>query len=110
EALATARHDGDRVFVLGGGSNILVGDAGFSGLVVQIGLAGVAIEMHDDHAIVAVAAGVMWDDFVAQMVDARLAGIECLSGIPGLVGATPIQNVGAYGQDVAETIIEVRAL
>jgi UDP-N-acetylmuramate dehydrogenase len=105
---ALASHD--RVLVLGGGSNLVVGDAGWPGLVVQIGLAGVEIDLRDDHAIVTAAAGVGWDDFVAQMVAAELSGVECMSGIPGLVGATPMQNVGAYGQEVADTITRVRAL
>src|SRR5262245_11588012 len=99
-----------RILVLGGGSNLVVGDAGWSGLVVQIALPGVDVALHDDHAIVTVGAGVVWDDLVAQMVAADLAGVECLSGIPGLVGATPMQNVGAYGQEVADTITRVRAL
>ena len=99
-----------RVLVLGGGSNLVVPDAGWPGLVIQIGLPGVDIALADDHAIVTAGAGVVWDDFVAQMVAAELAGVECLSGIPGLVGATPMQNVGAYGQEVADTITRVRAL
>jgi len=94
-----------RVLVLGGGSNLVVGDDGFDGAVLEIALRGIAI----DCDTVSVAAGVAWDDFVAQMVDAGRAGIECLSGIPGLVGATPMQNVGAYGQEVADTIVHVRA-
>jgi UDP-N-acetylmuramate dehydrogenase len=98
------------VLVLGGGSNLVVGDAGWDGLVVQIGLSVIEVELKSDHAIVTAAAGVVWDDFVAQMVAAELAGIECLSGIPGLVGATPMQNVGAYGQEVADTLVRVRAL
>jgi UDP-N-acetylmuramate dehydrogenase len=102
--------DEPRVLVLGGGSNLVIGDGGWDGLVVQIGLPGVDIERHDDHAIVTAAGGVVWDDFVAQMVEAELAGVECLSGIPGLVGATPMQNVGAYGQEVANTLVRVRAL
>ena len=85
-------------------------DGGFPGLVIQLAIAGVVIDRHDDHALVTANAGVVWDDFVAQMIDEGLAGIECLSGIPGLVGATPMQNVGAYGQEVADTIIAVRVL
>jgi UDP-N-acetylmuramate dehydrogenase len=105
EALATD----DRVLILGGGSNVLVSDAGWDGLVLQVGIEGVEIRLHDDHAIVSAFAGVVWDDFVAQIVEAKLVGLECLSGIPGLVGATPMQNVGAYGQEVADTIVRVRA-
>jgi UDP-N-acetylmuramate dehydrogenase len=108
--LADAVKSDDRILVLGGGSNLVVGDAGWPGLVVHLALPGVDIARRDDHAIVTAAAGVVWDDFVAQMVDAELSGVECMSGIPGLVGATPMQNVGAYGQEVADTITRVRAL
>ena len=108
--LDAALRSDPRVLVLGGGSNLVVGDGGWDGLVVQIGLPGVDIDMHGDHAIVTAGAGIVWDDFVAEMVNAELAGVECLSGIPGLVGATPMQNVGAYGQEVADTITRVRAL
>ena len=99
-----------RILVLGGGSNLLVGDAGWDGLVIQIGMPGVDVALADDHALVTVGAGVVWDDFIAQMVAAELTGVECMSGIPGFVGATPMQNVGAYGQEVADTITRVRAL
>lgn len=94
----------DNVLVLGGGSNLVVRDGGFDGLVMQMAIPGVSI----DGTRVSVGAGVVWDDFVAQMVDAKLHGVECMSGIPGLVGATPMQNVGAYGQEVADTITAVR--
>ena len=102
DALALAGDD--PVLVLGGGSNLVVRDGGFPGLVMEMAIAGV----HVDGTRVSVGAGVVWDDFVAQMVDARLHGIECMSGIPGLVGATPMQNVGAYGQEVSDTITCVR--
>ena len=95
-----------RLFVLGGGSNLLVSDAGFDGLVLHIALRGVQI----DGAALSAAAGEDWDALVARSVDAGLAGIECLSGIPGTVGGTPVQNVGAYGQEVGETISSVRVL
>lgn len=108
--LRAALRGDPRVLIIGGGSNLVIGDAGWDGLVVQIALPGVDIAMRDDRAQVTVGAGVNWDDFVAQMVAAELAGVECLSGIPGLVGATPMQNVGAYGQEVADTITCVRAL
>jgi len=104
--LREALTSSERIFILGGGSNLLISDAGFDGLVIRIDLRG--IDFRDDLAIVA--AGEPWDDFVAMAVDRGLAGIECLSGIPGLTGATPIQNVGAYGQDVSETIDRVEAL
>ncbi|MGE5184775.1 MAG: UDP-N-acetylmuramate dehydrogenase [Acidobacteriota bacterium] len=95
----------DDILVLGGGSNLVIGDAGWPGVVLEIALRGVSIDCHS----VSVAAGVVWDDLVAQMVRAGRAGVECLSGIPGLVGATPMQNVGAYGQEVSDTITSVRA-
>jgi UDP-N-acetylmuramate dehydrogenase len=110
EALALADRDHLRVLVLGGGSNLVVGDRGWDGLVIQIAFGGVEIRMDDEAAVVSAFAGVVWDDFVAQMVDAKLVGVECLAGIPGLAGATPMQNVGAYGQEVADTIVLVRAL
>jgi UDP-N-acetylmuramate dehydrogenase len=91
------------IFLLGGGSNLLIADEGFDGLVIHLNLRGVTFE--EDH--VTVAAGEPWDAFVALAVSRGLAGIECLSGIPGSTGATPIQNVGAYGQEVAETIAYV---
>jgi UDP-N-acetylmuramate dehydrogenase len=96
----------ESVLVIGGGSNLVIGDRGFSGRVVQLGVPGVAI----DGDTVRVGAGVVWDDFVGEMVAAGRTGIECLSGIPGLVGATPMQNVGAYGQEVADTITCVHAM
>ncbi|MBA3819207.1 MAG: UDP-N-acetylmuramate dehydrogenase, partial [Deltaproteobacteria bacterium] len=110
EALALAAAASEPVLVLGGGSNLVVGDRGWDGLVIQMALDTVKIRLATSDAVVSAFAGVAWDDFVAQMVDAQLAGTECLSGIPGLVGATPMQNVGAYGQEVADTIVLVRAL
>lgn len=94
------------LFVLGGGSNLLVSDAGFPGLVLQIGIMGVKDR---GDGIFEVGAGEVWDEFVERMVEAQMQGIECLAGIPGSVGGTPVQNVGAYGQEVAETIVSVRA-
>ncbi len=96
---------GIRVFVLGGGSNILVSDSGFDGLVIRIGLRGV---VEEDGGVFRVAAGEDWDALVARTVDRNCAGMECLAGIPGSVGGTPVQNVGAYGQEVAQTIASVR--
>ena len=98
------------LFILGGGSNLLISDDGYKGLVLQIDLRGVVVESEDEFATVKVAASEPWDSFVATAVAHRWAGIECLSGIPGSTGATPIQNVGAYGQDVSETIIRVEVL
>lgn len=110
EGLAWARERDRRVFILGGGSNLLISDEGFDGLVIQIGLRGITVESEDEFAMVKAGAGEPWDAFVAFAVERGYAGIECLSGIPGLTGATPIQNVGAYGQDVSETIVRVEAL
>jgi UDP-N-acetylmuramate dehydrogenase len=98
------------LFILGGGSNLLISDDGFKGLVLQIDLRGVVVESEDEFATVTVAAAEPWDSLVATAVEHGWAGIECLSGIPGSTGATPIQNVGAYGQDVSETIIRVEVL
>ena len=108
EALRWADERGLRVLILGGGSNMVVADAGFDGLVVRMATRGRHINA--DTGVVTAAAGEPWDDLVADTVSRGLAGLECLSGIPGLVGATPIQNVGAYGQDVADTIRRVRVL
>lgn len=97
------------VFILGGGSNILVSDAGFDGLVIHIAIKGIQNEPAADGGMILHAgSGENWDDLVAYAVDNGLAGIECLSGIPGNVGGTPVQNVGAYGQEVSETIVTVR--
>ena len=97
------------VFVLGGGSNLLVADHGFPGLVMKIGLTGIDWETHRDKAVVRAGAGEEWDRLVGLCVDRDLAGVECLSGIPGSVGGTPVQNVGAYGQEVSEVLVSVRA-
>ena len=94
------------VQILGGGSNVLFSDRGYDGLVLKIALGGVEFSGN----IATVAAGESWDLFVHSSIERGLAGIECLSGIPGLAGATPIQNVGAYGQEVQETIVAVQAL
>src|SRR5579859_1738118 len=99
---------GDPLLVLGGGSNLVVSDNGFPGTVLRVATAGVAVSQVDDLVSVTVAAGENWDKLVEWAVSEKLAGIECLAGIPGLAGATPIQNVGAYGQEVAATITGVR--
>lgn len=102
---------GEPVLILGGGSNVLVADAGFDGTVVYTGrVRGVRAEdvAACSGAFIEVACGEPWDAFVASRVEAGHAGVEALSGIPGLVGATPIQNVGAYGQEVSQTIARVR--
>ena len=108
DALRWARDEGQTVFILGGGSNLLISDSGFQGLVVQLDLRGITVESEDaDTVMVKAAASEPWDAFVAYTVENGWAGVECLSGIPGSTGATPIQNVGAYGQDVSETIARV---
>ena len=101
------------ILVVGGGSNLVVADAGFGGTVVEVATSGVRADVEGDDptcggVLVTVAAGERWDDFVAQAVERGWVGVEALAGIPGLVGATPIQNVGAYGQEVAQTIARVR--
>lgn len=98
------------LLVLGGGSNLVVGDAGFDGTVVRIGTRGRAAVREGSHVLVTAQAGEPWDAFVSAAVAEGLVGVECLAGIPGLVGATPMQNVGAYGQDVSDTIVSLRAL
>jgi UDP-N-acetylmuramate dehydrogenase len=95
----------DDVLILGGGSNLVVGDVGFDGTVVKVATRGIERDGDTLH----VAAGEVWDDVVRRAIAQGLAGIECLSGIPGSAGATPIQNVGAYGQEVSDTIVSVRA-
>lgn len=104
DAFKFAEENDFNLFVLGGGSNVLIADEGFDGLVLQIALKGIVVK---DNLIMA-QAGEDWDEFVAFCVEKNLAGIECLSGIPGFVGGTPVQNVGAYGQEVSETIVAVR--
>ncbi len=109
-ALTWASRDQQRVLILGGGSNMLVSDEGFQGLVIDLDLLGTSFEQFDGSSVIVEAhAGEDWDSLVQTCVDRSLAGFECLSGIPGSVGATPIQNVGAYGQEVAETIVDLKA-
>jgi UDP-N-acetylmuramate dehydrogenase len=96
--------------VLGGGSNLVIDDAGVDALVMRVALRGVECRELGGAVEVTAAAGEPWDDLVRHAVERGWAGLECLSGIPGLVGATPIQNVGAYGQEVSDTITAVRAL
>jgi UDP-N-acetylmuramate dehydrogenase len=98
------------LFVLGGGSNLVVADAGWPGLVLKVGLIGIEYEGDLQNMLFHAGAGEPWDDLVALSVSKDCAGIECLSGIPGTVGGTPVQNVGAYGQEVSETITQVTAL
>ena len=109
EAVGDLDARGERLLVLGGGSNLVVSDEGFDGTVLRMTTRGIEIAPGDEEAVlVTAAAGEPWDDLVARSVAEGLAGVECLAGIPGLVGAVPMQNVGAYGQDVSETIVLVR--
>jgi UDP-N-acetylmuramate dehydrogenase len=114
EAVSAADAAGEPVLVLGGGSNLVVADEGFDGTVVEVATSGISADIGDSDdpscggAVVTVAAGENWDDLVARAVDRGWVGVEALSGIPGSVGATPIQNVGAYGQEVAQTLASVR--
>ena len=113
EAVATVRKaaaDGHPVLVLAGGSNVVIGDAGFPGTVLLLRTRGIrAVETGPRSVVVRVAAGEPWDAFVEYAVGNGYSGVECLAGIPGSAGATPIQNVGAYGQEVAHTIVAVHA-
>ena len=112
DALVDADTAGEPVLVLGGGSNLVVADSGFAGTVIEVATTGAEIEADDEPtcggATVTVAAGESWDDVVALAAERGWVGIEALSGIPGSVGATPVQNVGAYGQEVSQTIARVR--
>ena len=99
------------LFALGGGSNLLVADSGFPGLILQVALLGEPrVEYVGDCVLYHVPAGFDWNDFVRRACDEGLSGVECLAGIPGMVGGSPIQNIGAYGQEVAQTISSVRVL
>ena len=109
-AHAWARKRSVPLRVLGGGSNLVVADAGVDALVVRIALRGLTHRERGGAVELTAAAGEPWDGVVARSVERGWAGLECLSGIPGLVGATPIQNVGAYGQEVSDTVVAVRAL
>lgn len=110
EALRWARENRQPVQVLGGGSNTVFPDEGFPGLVLHVAVEGVRFRDEERGTVVDAAAGENWDDLVGESVERGLTGIECLSGIPGTVGAAPIQNVGAYGQELAETLLHVECL
>lgn len=109
EAVAFASERSLPLFILGGGSNLLVSDAGFAGVVLHIAMHGILEDRDDTGVRLEVGAGEGWNDVVLYAVERSYAGIECLAGIPGNAGGTPVQNVGAYGQEVAETITRVRA-
>ena len=108
DAVAAADAAAEPVLLLAGGSNVVIADEGFAGTVVHVASSGVAPRAAEDRVELTVAAGEPWDGVVARSVDEGLAGLECLSGIPGSTGATPIQNVGAYGQEVSATVVGVR--
>ena len=111
EAVEFARSRQLPLFVLGGGSNVVIADTGYAGLVLKVEINEVSrISGSHGQVIFVTGAGHDWDTLVKETVEAGCAGLECLSGIPGTVGGTPVQNVGAYGQEVSETILEVRAL
>jgi len=109
-AVAFGRSRNLPLFVLGGGSNLVISDAGWPGLVLKVGITGIDERNENGKAIFDVGAGEEWDKFAARAVARNCAGVECLSGIPGSVGGTPVQNVGAYGQEAAETIESVLTL
>jgi UDP-N-acetylmuramate dehydrogenase len=110
QAVRAADRSDEPLLVLAGGSNVVVADDGFAGTVVLVRTRGVSVQRDGSNLVrLVVQAGEVWDELVARCATEGLAGIECLSGIPGSAGATPIQNVGAYGQEVAETVISVTA-
>ncbi len=110
EAVEFSRTQDLPLFVLGGGSNVVISDAGWPGLTLKVAITGVEEHAANSMVMFEVGAGEQWDRFVTRAVGRNCAGVECLSGIPGSVGGTPVQNVGAYGQEVAETIESVLAL
>jgi UDP-N-acetylmuramate dehydrogenase len=110
ECLRRADRERLAVQVLGGGSNIIFPDQGFPGLVLRVELAGLDCREDGPSAFLTAGSGEMWDEVVRWSVASNLGGIECLSGIPGLVGATPIQNVGAYGQEISDTLVSLQAV
>lgn len=109
-AVAAARTRKLELFVFGGGSNLVIADAGWPGLALKIGILGINHVHGHGRAIFEAGAGEEWDAFVAMVVAHNCSGVECLSGIPGSVGGVPVQNVGAYGQEAADTIVAVQAL
>jgi UDP-N-acetylmuramate dehydrogenase len=110
EAVEFSRSRSLPLFILGGGSNVVISDAGWPGLVLKIGITGINHRHGHEEVVFEAGAGEDWDKFVGLVVAHNCAGIECLSGIPGSLGGTPVQNVGAYGQEVASTIESVLAL
>jgi UDP-N-acetylmuramate dehydrogenase len=109
EVVRRADEAGERLLVLGGGSNVVLPDEGVDGTVLRVAVHGLAASSHGDRVLLTAAAGEEWESFVGLCVADRLVGVEALSGIPGLVGASVVQNIGAYGQDVSQTVVGVRA-
>ena len=109
-AVRRAKRSGHELRILGGGSNLVVADAGVDAAVLRLTEAETKLDERGHHVLALVAAGTVWDDWVRYTVERGWPGLECLSGIPGQVGGTPIQNVGAYGQEVAETVTRLRVL
>lgn len=110
DAVRTADAAGEPLLIVGGGSNLVAADAGWDGVVVRVESTGVEVRTHDDVVCVTADAGVVWDELVARSVAAGWSGLAAMSGIPGLTGATPVQNVGAYGSEVADSIVELQVL
>ncbi|EKJ87580.1 UDP-N-acetylmuramate dehydrogenase [Leptospira meyeri] len=111
KALEFSKTQNQTFYILGGGSNTIFRDSGFPGVVFQMQIPGIrCLDTNDDYTFYQVGAGVPWDQFVEYTVKQGLAGIECLSGIPGSVGASPIQNIGAYGQEVKDSIVNVECM
>jgi UDP-N-acetylmuramate dehydrogenase len=110
EAVEFSRSRNLPLFTLGGGSNLVISDAGWPGLVLKIGITGINHRHGRDEVIFEVGAGEDWDKFVGMVVTHNIAGLECLSGIPGTAGASPVQNIGAYGEEVANSIESVLVL
>jgi UDP-N-acetylmuramate dehydrogenase len=109
EAVAFAKDKGVPFFVLGGGSNLLIADAGFNGLVIKVEIMGKEVKKKEEGDIVTAGAGEMWDDFVHWTIDQGFNGLENLSAIPGTVGAVPVQNIGAYGAEASQFVSSVHA-
>lgn len=109
EAHAFAEEHNLPLFVLGGGSNVLIADAGFDGLVVRMAIEGFDATMEGDRVIVKAGAGLLWDECVLRSIEHGWSGLEALSGIPGTVGASPVQNIGAYGKSASDAIFSVDA-
>lgn len=110
EALAFARSRSLLVFILGCGSNIVISDTGFDGLVIFMRVQGIMTEEHGDKTVVTVGSGVLWDDFVVWSITHGLKGLECMSGVPGTVGGAVVANLGCYGAQVSDTFIQAEVL